>query len=117
MGGVRRVTALIRFVAPLNFLPGQYVNIRVPDTDQWRSYSFSSAQGDKILSFLIRDIPGGTMSTFFGRKSCAWHAAGNSWSVRAFLPSRHPPSVASSRGRHRACPVPFDAFAGRTNRN
>ena len=27
------------------FLPGQYVNVRVPGTDQRRSYSFSSAPG------------------------------------------------------------------------
>jgi benzoate/toluate 1,2-dioxygenase reductase subunit len=48
----------------LTFLPGQYVNIQVPGTDQRRSYSFSSAPGDKMLSFLVRDIPRGLMSTW-----------------------------------------------------
>jgi benzoate/toluate 1,2-dioxygenase reductase subunit len=48
----------------LAFLPGQYVNIRVPGTDQWRSYSFSSAPGAEALSFLVRDIPRGMMSTW-----------------------------------------------------
>jgi benzoate/toluate 1,2-dioxygenase reductase component len=48
----------------LSFLPGQYVNIRVPDTDQKRSYSFSSTPGGNAVSFLIRDIPRGQMSTF-----------------------------------------------------
>lgn len=46
----------------LAFLPGQYVNLRVPGTEQRRSYSFSSAPGADALSFLVRDIPGGLMS-------------------------------------------------------
>ena len=33
------------------FLPGQYVNIGVPGTDQTRSYSFSNAPDDKTLTF------------------------------------------------------------------
>ncbi|MCE2922397.1 MAG: benzoate 1,2-dioxygenase electron transfer component BenC [Acetobacteraceae bacterium] len=50
--------------AGLSFLPGQYVNLRVPGTDEHRSYSFSSTPGDAILSFLVRDIPRGRMSTW-----------------------------------------------------
>ena len=50
--------------SPLAFLPGQYVNILVPGTDQKRSYSISSAPGSNDASFLIRDIPRGAMSTF-----------------------------------------------------
>ncbi|HEV3431547.1 MAG TPA: benzoate 1,2-dioxygenase electron transfer component BenC [Paraburkholderia sp.] len=46
------------------FLPGQYVNIDVPGSGQHRSYSFSSAPGDSKLSFLIKKIPGGVMSTW-----------------------------------------------------
>ncbi|WP_026872243.1 benzoate 1,2-dioxygenase electron transfer component BenC [Inquilinus limosus] len=46
------------------FLPGQYVNVQVPGTDQRRAYSFSSAPGSDRLSFLVRDIPGGLMSGF-----------------------------------------------------
>ena len=46
----------------LDFLPGQYVNITVPGTDQHRSYSFSSKPGAAEASFLIRKIPGGLMS-------------------------------------------------------
>jgi len=44
------------------FLPGQYVNIGVPGSDQHRSYSFSSASGDARMSFLIKNVPGGLMS-------------------------------------------------------
>ena len=51
-------------VPGLDFLPGQYVNLLVPGTDQRRSYSFSSAPGAATLDFLVRDIPGGLMSSW-----------------------------------------------------
>ncbi len=51
-------------VSDLAFLPGQYVNLLVPGTDQRRSYSFSSPPGAPALSFLVRDIPRGAMSTW-----------------------------------------------------
>lgn len=44
------------------FLPGQYVNIAVPGSDQVRAYSFSSAPGAPRFSFLIKHVPGGVMS-------------------------------------------------------
>lgn len=46
----------------LVFLPGQYVNIAVPDTEATRSYSFSSAPDAERLTFLIKLSPGGVMS-------------------------------------------------------
>ncbi|WP_312947826.1 benzoate 1,2-dioxygenase electron transfer component BenC [Stutzerimonas kunmingensis] len=48
----------------LAFLPGQYVNLQVPGSDQTRAYSFSSLQKDGEVSFLIRNVPGGLMSSF-----------------------------------------------------
>ena len=51
-------------LADLAFLPGQYVNVRVPGTDLTRSYSFSSTPGVSLVSFLVRDIPHGKMSSF-----------------------------------------------------
>lgn len=48
----------------LKYLPGQYVNLKVPGTDETRSYSFSSAPGGSESSFLIRDVPNGLMSQF-----------------------------------------------------
>ncbi|MBK4997734.1 ring-hydroxylating dioxygenase ferredoxin reductase family protein [Pseudomonas sp. S31] len=48
----------------LAFLPGQYVNLQVPGSDQSRAYSFSSLQKDGEVSFLIRNVPGGLMSSF-----------------------------------------------------
>ncbi|MEJ5128459.1 benzoate 1,2-dioxygenase electron transfer component BenC [Comamonas sp. MYb21] len=51
------------------FLPGQYVNIGVPGSSQHRSYSFSSAPGDGRMTFLIKQVPGGLMSSWLQRAS------------------------------------------------
>lgn len=48
----------------LAFLPGQYVNLKVPGSEQSRAYSFSSMPREGKVSFLIRNVPGGLMSTF-----------------------------------------------------
>jgi benzoate/toluate 1,2-dioxygenase reductase component len=48
----------------LAFLPGQYVNLQVPGSDQTRAYSFSSLVRDGAVSFLIRNVPGGRMSGY-----------------------------------------------------
>jgi ferredoxin-NADP reductase/ferredoxin len=48
----------------LDFLPGQYVNIAVPGTDQTRSYSFTSGPGRQQTSFLVRITDGGAMSGY-----------------------------------------------------
>lgn len=54
---------------PLSFLPGQYVNVLVPDTAERRSYSFSSPPGAETQSFLVRDIQAGQMSTFLRERA------------------------------------------------
>ncbi|MGB1092715.1 MAG: 2Fe-2S iron-sulfur cluster-binding protein, partial [Oceanobacter sp.] len=51
----------------IGFLPGQYVNLQVPGTDQTRAYSFSSKPGSSDLSFLIRNVPNGLMSTWLSK--------------------------------------------------
>ncbi|GAA3954245.1 benzoate 1,2-dioxygenase electron transfer component BenC [Gordonia caeni] len=55
----------------LAFLPGQYVNIAVPGSDDpetgepsSRSYSFANGPHEERLVFLIKLTPGGLMSTF-----------------------------------------------------
>jgi benzoate/toluate 1,2-dioxygenase reductase component len=53
----------------VSFLPGQYANLLVPGTDQRRSYSFSSPPGADPLSFLVRNIPPGVMSTYLREKA------------------------------------------------
>jgi benzoate/toluate 1,2-dioxygenase reductase subunit len=54
----------VRLVEPLSYLPGQYVNVSVPGTAQTRSYSFSSMPKDGVVEFLVRNIPGGMMSSY-----------------------------------------------------
>lgn len=51
-------------LSSLAFLPGQYVNLSVPGSQHTRAYSFSSLQRDGEVSFLIRNVPGGLMSSF-----------------------------------------------------
>ncbi|QMU21282.1 benzoate 1,2-dioxygenase electron transfer component BenC [Gordonia rubripertincta] len=54
----------------LAFLPGQYVNIEVPGSDDGdgnpirRSYSFANGPHEDQLVFLIKLTPGGAMSTY-----------------------------------------------------
>lgn len=48
----------------LAFLPGQYVNITVPGSEETRSYSFSCVSGSDELEFLVKLTPGGLMSTY-----------------------------------------------------
>jgi benzoate/toluate 1,2-dioxygenase reductase subunit len=51
--------------AGFSFHPGQYLRIKVPGTDQWRSYSMCSTPRDlPKLEFLVRIIPGGAMSEY-----------------------------------------------------
>jgi NAD(P)H-flavin reductase/ferredoxin len=53
----------------LDFLPGQYVNIAVPGTDQTRSYSFSSGPNQAQVSFLVRIVEGGAMSGYLTERA------------------------------------------------
>ena len=57
----------------LGFLPGQYVNIKVPGTDQTRSYSFSSGPKVEELSFLLRNMPTGALSTYLRERALVGH--------------------------------------------
>lgn len=59
-----RFTVALDAPDSLDFLPGQYVNVTVPGTDQTRSYSFSSAPGADLASFVVRNVPNGLMSSY-----------------------------------------------------
>ncbi|MEM5389645.1 anthranilate 1,2-dioxygenase electron transfer component AntC [Paraburkholderia phymatum] len=49
----------------LDFLPGQYARLKVPEADVWRSYSFANRPDDSNqLQFLIRLLPDGAMSNY-----------------------------------------------------
>ena len=54
----------------LKFLPGQYARIQVPETDQWRAYSFANASAaEGKLRFLIRLLPSGVMSDYLRQRA------------------------------------------------
>lgn len=48
----------------LDYLPGQYARLRIPGTEQRRSYSFANAPGSQTLEFLVRLLPDGVMSNY-----------------------------------------------------
>lgn len=60
----------VRLAKRMAFLPGQYVNLTVPGMGKHRSYSFSSAPGADVATFLIRNLPGGVMSSYLGERAC-----------------------------------------------
>jgi NAD(P)H-flavin reductase/ferredoxin len=55
------------------FLPGQYVNLRIPGTDQWRSYSMANAPSDDGFDqeFLVRLLEDGLMSKYLADRAIA----------------------------------------------
>ncbi|GAA2902037.1 benzoate 1,2-dioxygenase electron transfer component BenC [Pseudonocardia halophobica] len=53
----------------LAFLPGQYVNIAVPGTNESRSYSFSNGPDQDALTFLVKLTDGGVMSTYLDERA------------------------------------------------
>ncbi|MBY6140369.1 ring-hydroxylating dioxygenase ferredoxin reductase family protein [Leisingera daeponensis] len=61
----------VKLAKPIGFLPGQYVNVTIPGTGKHRSYSFSSAPGADEAAFLIRNLPGGVMSSYLGERAKA----------------------------------------------
>jgi benzoate/toluate 1,2-dioxygenase reductase subunit len=63
------VTFSLQAEQPIAFLPGQYVNLNVPGSKETRSYSFSSPPNRTELSFLIRDVPDGMMSSYMRSKA------------------------------------------------
>jgi len=51
------------------FLPGQYINVTAPNEAVTRPYSFNSAPGADVATFLIRNVPGGKMSAYLEAKA------------------------------------------------
>jgi benzoate/toluate 1,2-dioxygenase reductase subunit len=51
------------------FLPGQYVNVTDPNATAKRPYSFTSAPGADVATFLIRNVPGGKMSAYLAARA------------------------------------------------
>lgn len=57
----------LQFALP--FLPGQYVEARFPGIDGPRRFSMANAPGETEQVLHIRDIPGGAMSAYLGRRA------------------------------------------------
>lgn len=55
----------------IHFLAGQYVNVNIPETVETRSYSFSSKPGQRMTSFVVRNVPNGKMSDFLSKAAKA----------------------------------------------
>ncbi|WJR78820.1 2Fe-2S iron-sulfur cluster binding domain-containing protein [Bradyrhizobium sp. NP1] len=74
---IRRLSASVvgligRMVGPvpLKFLPGQYANLQVPGTTEWRSYSMANAPGDaRLLEFHVRLLDDGVMSRYLAERA------------------------------------------------
>ncbi|MFS8037830.1 benzoate 1,2-dioxygenase electron transfer component BenC [Xanthobacter sp. AM11] len=55
--------------AQLSFLPGQYANLAVPGGGEVRAYSFASLLREGEVEFLVRNIPGGRMSSYLSERA------------------------------------------------
>ncbi|MFH1654766.1 MAG: 2Fe-2S iron-sulfur cluster binding domain-containing protein [Pseudomonadota bacterium] len=49
---------------PLKFIPGQYIQIQIPKTQEYRAYSIASSTREKNIELIIRQVPGGLCSTY-----------------------------------------------------
>jgi benzoate/toluate 1,2-dioxygenase reductase subunit len=62
---IARLSLMLERDSHFDFRAGQYVRIKVPGLDEWRSYSMCSTPRDlPRIEFLIRIIPGGAMSEY-----------------------------------------------------
>lgn len=62
---VARLAITLGRGARFSFRPGQYVRIKVPGTEEWRSYSMCTTPRElPTMEFLVRIIPGGAMSEY-----------------------------------------------------
>ena len=67
---VAHLTLEIEGASSFNFRSGQYVRVKVPGSEQWRSYSMASTARElPRLEFLIRLLEGGLMSGYL-RSHC-----------------------------------------------
>ncbi|GAA5171276.1 2Fe-2S iron-sulfur cluster binding domain-containing protein [Pseudonocardia eucalypti] len=59
---MRRLVLRLEQPEEIKFFPGQYVDIRVPGTDEHRSFSMANTPGGRELEFVIKVYPGGLFS-------------------------------------------------------
>ncbi|MGQ0698180.1 MAG: FAD-binding oxidoreductase [Panacagrimonas sp.] len=67
---VSPTTALLRIDAsglgePIDYKSGQFAQLKVPGTEEWRSYSYAHPANDRNeLEFIVRLLPSGAMSDY-----------------------------------------------------
>lgn len=62
---IKRVILRLYEPSIINFKPGQYVQFKIPETDEFRAYSVASAPSqNNILELIVRLVPGGLCSTY-----------------------------------------------------
>lgn len=62
---IKRVTLKVLDGKVVNFRPGQYIQFKIPGTDEYRAYSVASPPRQKeTLDLIIRLVPGGLCSTY-----------------------------------------------------
>jgi propane monooxygenase reductase component len=59
---IRRLVLDVREPADFSFVPGQYVDIWVPETDARRSFSMANLPGGRRIELLVKRYPGGRFS-------------------------------------------------------
>jgi propane monooxygenase reductase component len=60
---IRRLELAVEQPADFSFLPGQYVDLWVPDSDARRSFSMANLPGDGRIELIIKRYPGGRFSS------------------------------------------------------
>lgn len=71
---VARLRIMLERGTRFSFRPGQYVRIKVPGTEEWRSYSMCTTPRElPAMEFLVRIIPGGAMSEYLRGSVQAGH--------------------------------------------
>ena len=102
-----------RTASALGFLPGQYVNIQVPGTDQTRSFSFSSGPGRDEVGFLVRNTTHGVLDHLPARPGPGRRQDRVQRPAGQLLPARDQAAGAVPGRRHRPGAVPVDAAQDR----
>ena len=60
---IRRLELEVSEPADFSFVPGQYVDVWIPDTDARRSFSMANLPGDRRIELIIKRYPGGRFSS------------------------------------------------------
>ena len=60
---IRRLELEVAEPADFSFLPGQYVDVWIPDSDARRSFSMANLPGDGRIELIVKRYPGGRFSS------------------------------------------------------